>query len=51
MQRDLESLSVIGLSHGLETFGHPFGVAIGAAGADLGTAGDRIPGALRPFYA
>jgi len=49
LQRDLETISVIGLPHGLEAMCQPFGIAELAAGANLGAAGNRVPCCVSPF--
>src|SRR5579859_1396456 len=49
MEGELESVGVIGLAHCLEPERHALGVAVLAAGADLGAAGQWIPGCLCPL--
>lgn len=42
--------ALVGVSgHAAEALGEGFGVAVGAAGADLGAAGDRVPGGVGPL--
>ncbi len=48
--RQVEPGRIVRLPHGLEAFGHAFSIAVLAPGADLGAAGDGIPGRFRPFY-
>jgi len=49
MECDFEAVPVMSVTDGVEAPGHPFGVAVLAAGADLGTARDRVPRCLSPF--
>ena len=45
----LKAGRVAGLAHRLQPVGHPLGIAVLAAGADLGAAGDRVPGHVGPL--
>ena len=48
-QRQIKS-SFKGVSFDVaKAFGKPLGIAVVATGADLGAAGDRVPGAVGPF--
>jgi len=49
MKCDFEAVLVFGDSHCLESFCHPVGVAVVAAGRDLGTSGDGVPSGVSPF--
>src|ERR1035438_3179730 len=49
VERELETISVVGLAHCLKTEGHSLGVAVLAAGTDLGAAGQSIPSRLGPL--
>ena len=44
-----KAVTVVGLAHGVEASGESLGVAVLAAGADFGAAGDGVPGGLGPF--
>ena len=49
VQGDVKAVAVVGVAHGLEAAGHALGVAMFAAGADLGTARDGVPSCLGPL--
>ena len=49
MQSKLEAINVVRLPHQFETVGHPFRIAILAAGTDLGATGQRVPSRFGPF--
>jgi len=49
LEGEAEVVAVVRLAHGVESFGESFGVAVLAAGADFGAAGDGVPGGLGPF--
>ena len=51
LERELESVPVVGLTHGLEALRHPRGVAVFAARADLCAASHGVPGRFRPLDA
>jgi len=44
LEGQAEAVAVVGLAHGAEAAGESFGVAVLAAGADFGAAGDGVPG-------
>jgi hypothetical protein len=43
VESNLESVLVVGLSHGLESMRHCFGIAVSAARTDFGATSDWIP--------
>lgn len=49
LQRDGKSIAIGRLSHRLQPARHALRIAMLAAGADLGTASDRVPGGFGPF--
>ncbi len=49
VKRHAEAVGVIRAASGFQTASHPFGIAVLAACADFGAAGDRIPGGFSPF--
>jgi hypothetical protein len=49
MQREPEAAGVVGLPHPLKPASHAFGVAVLAPRADLGAAGERVPGGSCPL--
>lgn len=50
MQCQLERILVVPRAHRLQALRHAFGVAVLAAGADLGAAGQGVPSGLGPLY-
>ena len=50
LKGEFKPISILRLSHGLEAFGHAFGITVFAAGTDLCAAGHRIPCRLSPLY-
>ena len=49
MERQIEAIRVFPVPHGPQAVGQPRRIAVLATGADLGAAGQRIPGGFRPF--
>ena len=50
VQGQLEGIPVVGGAHGLQPFRHAFGIAVLAAGADLGASGEWVPSGFGPLY-
>src|SRR5262245_20657110 len=51
LQRDLETIAVARLAHGMKPQRHPLCITMFAPGADLGATGHWIPGRIGPFDA
>ena len=49
VEGDLEAVAVGGVASGLQAAGHALGVAVAAADADLGTAGNQVPSSFGPL--
>lgn len=49
LQCELKSVPVVGLPHRLQALRKALGIAMLAAGAYLGAAGDRVPRCIGPF--
>jgi hypothetical protein len=45
-----ETVDIVPLPHRLESFRHAFGIAVGAAGGDLGAPRHGVPGRFCPLY-
>ena len=49
LKRDGEAIFVGRLAHRLQAVRHAFGIAVLAAGTDLGATGHGVPGGFGPF--
>ena len=49
VQAELEAIAIVWLTHGLQAFRHALGIAMFAAGTDLGAARQRVPGGFGPL--